>query len=68
MPSSEHFSVRGQSPYKQKNGIFEVEFAIIAAKPTDDGRPCGSDAAKRVAAKRNGSSRQDDDGSSKNAA
>ena len=36
MPSSEHFSVRGQSPYKQKNGVFEVEFAITEAKPSDE--------------------------------
>ena len=36
MPSSEHFSVRGQSPYKQKNGIFEVEFGITETKPTDE--------------------------------
>ena len=36
MPSSEHFTVRGQSPYKQKNGVFEVEFAITEAKPTDE--------------------------------
>ena len=36
MPSSEHFTIRGQSPYKQKNGVFEVEFAITEAKPTDE--------------------------------
>ena len=36
MSSSEHFSVKGQSPYKQKNGVFEVEFAIAEAKPTDE--------------------------------
>ena len=36
MPSSEHFTVKGQSPYKQKNGVFEVEFAITEAKPTSE--------------------------------
>ena len=36
MPSSEHFTVKGQSPYKQKSGVFEVEFAITEAKPTDE--------------------------------
>ena len=36
MPSSEHFFVKGQSPYKQKNGVFEVEFAITEAKPTGE--------------------------------
>ena len=36
MPSSDHFTVKGNSPYKQKNGIFEVEFAITEAKPTDE--------------------------------
>ena len=36
MPSSEHFTVKGQSPYKQKNGVFEVEFAITEANPTDE--------------------------------
>ena len=36
MPSSEHFTVKGQSPYKQKNGVFEVEFAITEAKPTGE--------------------------------
>ena len=36
MPSSEHFAVKGQSPYKQKNGVFEVEFAITEAKPTGE--------------------------------
>jgi len=36
MSPSEHFSVKGQSPYKQKNGVFEVEFAITEAKPTDE--------------------------------
>ena len=36
MPPSDHFVIKGQSPYKQKNGIFEVEFAIAEAKPSDD--------------------------------
>ena len=36
MPSSEYFAVKGQSPYKQKNGVFEVEFAITEAKPTSE--------------------------------
>ena len=36
MSPSEHFFVKGQSPYKQKNGVFEVEFAITEAKPTDE--------------------------------
>ena len=36
MSSSEHFTVKGQSPYKQKNGVFEVEFAITEAKPTNE--------------------------------
>ena len=36
MPSSEHFAVKGQSPYKQKNGVFEVEFAITEARPTEE--------------------------------
>ena len=36
MPPSEHFVIKGKSPYKQKNGIFEVEFAIAEAKPSDD--------------------------------
>ena len=36
MPQSEHFLIKGQSPYKQKNGIFEVEFAITETKPSDD--------------------------------
>ena len=36
MPSSERFAVKGQSPYKQKNGVFEVEFAITEAKPTGE--------------------------------
>ena len=36
MPSSEHFTVKGQSPYKQKNGVFEVEFAITETKPTGE--------------------------------
>ena len=36
MPSSEHITVRGQSPYKQKNGVFEVEFAITESKPSDE--------------------------------
>ena len=36
MPTSEHFTVRGKSPYKQKNGVFEVEFSITEAKPTDE--------------------------------
>ena len=36
MPSSNHISVRGQSPYKQKNGVFEVEFAITESQPSDD--------------------------------
>mgnify|MGYP003310222008 CR=1 FL=1 len=36
MSSSEHFTVKGQSPYKQKNGVFEVEFAITEAKPSDE--------------------------------
>ena len=36
MPTSEHFVIKGKSPYKQKNGIFEVEFAITEAKPSDD--------------------------------
>ena len=36
MPPSDHFVIKGQSPYKQKNGVFEVEFAIAEAKPSDD--------------------------------
>ena len=36
MPSSEHITVRGQSPYNQKNGVFEVEFAITESKPSDE--------------------------------
>ena len=36
MPSSEHFTIKGQSPYKQKNGVFEVEFAITEVKPTSE--------------------------------
>ena len=36
MPPSDHFVIKGPSPYKQKNGIFEVEFAIAEAKPSDD--------------------------------
>ena len=36
MSTSEHFFVKGQSPYKQKNGVFEVEFAITEAKPTSE--------------------------------
>ena len=36
MPTSDHFVIKGQSPYKQKNGVFEVEFAITEAKPSDD--------------------------------
>ena len=37
MSSSDHiFSVRGQSPYTQKNGVFEVEFAITEAKPSGE--------------------------------
>ena len=34
MPPSDHFVIKGRSPYKQKNGIFEVEFAIAEAKPS----------------------------------
>ena len=36
MPSSQYFTIKGQSPYKQKNGVFEVEFAITEAKPTNE--------------------------------
>ena len=36
MPPSDHFVIKGQSPYKQKNGVFEVEFAITEAKPTNE--------------------------------
>ena len=36
MSSSDHISVRGQSPYTQKNGVFEVEFAITEAKPSGE--------------------------------
>ena len=36
MPSPGHITVRGQSPYTQKNGVFDVEFAITESQPSDD--------------------------------